>query len=258
MSADLTPNERYPEEYGEGFHDRLAEFWPEPKEQLHAGGWTYTRSFLSRLNIAAGQSVLDVCCGEGATACWLAQSQNVRVTGVDIVRSAIEAARERAARLEVSDKCTFIHADIADLPVTSSTYDLIYGQDPDGFARDDRARSFRECARVLRPGRLFGIHHWIPGPGATPDIVQSFDRANHDAGYPSHINVHADAYVEAMTDAGLREIEVEDISEMYQAHLKAITSRMLAAGKTPDPWASIWIKLAARHPFGVALFARKP
>jgi cyclopropane fatty-acyl-phospholipid synthase-like methyltransferase len=257
MSTEPAPDHQPRNEYDENFHEQLAEFWPGPKEQLHAGGWAYTRSFIEQLKITPGQSVLDVCCGEGATACWLARTNNVRIIGVDIVPSAIGSALKRAEAMNVADRCTFVHADISELPLATATYDVVYGQDPDGFARGDRVKSFRECVRVMRAGARFGIHHWIPSTGAPADVIARFDRANADAGYPSHVNVHAEAYAEAMVDAGLSDIRVEDASAVYRTHFKAIVKHMREAGKSPSPWTSTWTELARRYPFGVAIFARR-
>ncbi len=55
-------------------------------------------AFVSRLDIPAGASVLDVACGTGNVAIPLARSGCV-VTGVDIATNLILQARERAAQV---------------------------------------------------------------------------------------------------------------------------------------------------------------
>ena len=76
--------------------DRLAEFWPEPREQLHFGGWKATFDLVKRLDFSNSQKVLDVCCGEGSTACWLAKEYGLKVNGIDILDRAIAVAKEKA------------------------------------------------------------------------------------------------------------------------------------------------------------------
>ena len=41
------PGEKVPENY----IDRLVEFWPEPREQLHFGGWAATHELVDKLNL---------------------------------------------------------------------------------------------------------------------------------------------------------------------------------------------------------------
>lgn len=56
---------------------------------------------------------LDLACGSGATAVWLAQ-RGLTVCGVDVSAVAIEQARELARRHGVSDTCEFSVADLDD------------------------------------------------------------------------------------------------------------------------------------------------
>ena len=87
--------------------DRLAEFWPEPREQLHFGGWKATYDLVERLDVLNSQKVLDICCGEGSTACWLAKEHGLDVNGIDILDKAISVARERAETQGISDLVDF-------------------------------------------------------------------------------------------------------------------------------------------------------
>ncbi len=58
-------------------------------------------------------TALDVGCGEGADALWLA-TRGWQVTAVDISTTAIERARSHALRVgaEVAGRITWVHADL--------------------------------------------------------------------------------------------------------------------------------------------------
>ena len=257
MSEDSRrPGDEHESEFTADFFDRLARYWPHLREQLHAGGWEMTCHFLPKLDIQDGEVVLDLCCGEGATACWLARNRAVEVWGVDIVQEAIDAATRRAAAECVQSRCRFVRANIFCLPFENGRFDVIYGQDPDGLAHAERRAAFDECHRVLRGGGRIGFHHWIPGLDAPAALVHRFDRANVDAGFPSHGQVHADAYVEAMRQAGFADVRVSDLSTWYVRHMRGVAERRRAAGAPLDRWTEICLELAETHPFGVAIFGR--
>ena len=245
-------------EFKPGFHDRLARSWPEPREQLHFGGWQMTHWIVSQLGLTSRQRVLDVCCGEGGTAIWIARTFHSPVVGVDIVEPAIESAQDHARSYDVEHLCTFIRGNIFSMPLLDNSFDVVMGQDPDGFAHARREVAFKECFRLLRPGGRFGIHHWIPGVGAPRSLIERFDRVNVEAGYPSHGEVHADAYIQSMKAASFRDVRVVDKSHIYHKHMLAIQSRMSDLGEDPDPWTTTWLELSKIHPFGVALLGSKP
>lgn len=70
---------------------------------------------------------LDVGCGEGADAIWLART-GWQVTGVDVSEVALERAAARARDAGVTVE--WVHADIAMSPPSPSGYDLVSVQYP--------------------------------------------------------------------------------------------------------------------------------
>lgn len=244
-------------EFQPGFHDRLARNWPEPREQLHAGGWSATRRLVKELGTGSGDSVLDVCCGEGGSAVWIARTFGISVTGIDIVLPAIKVAHERAQHEGVEALCTFVCGNVFSLPFSDGSFDVVYGQDSDGFAHAQRIVAFKECFRVLRPGGRFGIQHWIPGVNAPRALVERFDQANVEAGYASHANVCADAYMQAIRAALFQDMRVVDESIMYRKHMMRIRELAREHNEEVDSWTATWLELAEQHPFGVKLFGRK-
>lgn len=247
----------HPREFPEDFHDRLSRNWPEPREQLHAGGWETTQSLAKELGIGPDTKVLDLCCGEGATAVWIAQNLGANVVGVDINARAIRSATAASDRAEVADKCQFVQGNLFALPFAPETFDVIIGQDPDGLAHAQRLFAFKECRLILRPGGQLGFHHWIPGLGASKAVLSRFDQVNVAAGYPSHGQVDADAYLRAMKAASFQEVTVSDWSQVYHNHMSAIRDQAQARAEEVDPWTATWLELAADHPFGVMLRGRR-
>lgn len=61
----------------------------------------------------AGGHALDLACGQGATAVWLAR-RGLSVRGLDVSPVAVEQARDLAARAGVEDRCHFEVVDLDD------------------------------------------------------------------------------------------------------------------------------------------------
>lgn len=102
-------------------------------------------------------TVLDVGCGEGADAVWLAQ-QGWDVTAVDISEVALDRARTHAASAGV--EVTFERADLVAAPPAVGSYDLVSAQ---FFHLPDppRAQAYRGLGAAVAPGgHLLVVGHY--------------------------------------------------------------------------------------------------
>jgi tocopherol O-methyltransferase len=61
-------------------------------------------------------NVLDLGCGVGGTAVWLAKLFDLKIIGITISRIQADLARKNALKKGVKDRCTFIHGDFLNLP----------------------------------------------------------------------------------------------------------------------------------------------
>ena len=108
---------------------------------------------------------LDLGCGEGADAVWLAQ-RGWRVTAVDISQTALDRAIAEARALNVLDRIDFQRHD---LPETfpDGTFDLVSAQFLHSTVELDRPRLLRRAAdAVAAGGTLIIVDHAAPPPWA--------------------------------------------------------------------------------------------
>jgi len=95
-------------------------------------------------------TALDLGCGEGADAVWLA-SRGWRVRGVDVADTALARGREHAADAGVADRTTFAEHDLGvDRP--AGTFDLVTASFLHSTAFLDRVRVLRSAAPRSRSG----------------------------------------------------------------------------------------------------------
>ena len=115
-------------------------------------------TFVTHLEIAQGDRVLDVACGTGNTAIPLARA-GAEVTGVDIASNLLEQARTRAAKENV--KAKFEEGDAEQLKFSDGSFDAIISMFGAMFApRPERVAA--EFVRVCRPGGLIAMANWTP------------------------------------------------------------------------------------------------
>jgi SAM-dependent methyltransferase len=110
------------------------------------------RRFFDLLELAAADHVLDVGCGSGGPALFLARETGCRVTGVDLSEAGIQAGQTLARQAGLDDRAHFRRTDVREpLPFPDGALDSIVCMDAMCHL-PDRGRLLSEWRRVLRPG----------------------------------------------------------------------------------------------------------
>jgi SAM-dependent methyltransferase len=113
------------------------------------------REFLGWLGVKDGDQVLDVACGAGNVALFIATTSGATVLGIDINENGLATARESAGRAGRQGQVRFQRADAdLELPFPDGSFDAIICIDAASHFRD-RRRLLADWRRVLKPkGRL--------------------------------------------------------------------------------------------------------
>ncbi|MPC62829.1 Phosphoethanolamine N-methyltransferase [Portunus trituberculatus] len=98
---------------------------------VSTGGETTTKDFLIKLELEPGQRVLDVGCGTGGSAFFMARQYGVHVHGIDLSTNMINIAQDRLSReyKNVQEKVRFELADATKTELEKDSYDVIYSRD---------------------------------------------------------------------------------------------------------------------------------
>jgi ubiquinone/menaquinone biosynthesis C-methylase UbiE len=118
---------------------------------------------VSRLRLAPGGTVLDLCCGAGASAIPAARAVGPggRVLGVDVAAPLLELARARAAAEGLAN-IEFRHGDATRTGLPGGGFDAVvcvFGV----FFVPDMTAFMREMWRLVRPGGTLAVTTWGPG-----------------------------------------------------------------------------------------------
>jgi len=118
---------------------------------------------VSRLALEAGQSVLDLCCGAGASAIPAARAvgPDGHVLGIDVAEPLLEQARAKAAA-EHLQNIEFRCGNAISTGLPAASFDAVvcvFGV----FFAPDMAAFAAEMWRLVRPGGILAITTWGPG-----------------------------------------------------------------------------------------------
>jgi SAM-dependent methyltransferase len=135
--------------------------------------------------------VLDVGCGEGADAVWLA-SRGWDVTALDVSTVALERAAVHARDAGVA--VHWVHAGLAEAALPPASFDLVSAQYPALLRTSDAAAERALLAAVAPDGVLLLVHH------AGMDTQQHAHDSGHDSGFDPADYVWPSMVVELLDD----------------------------------------------------------
>ncbi|HYF15993.1 MAG TPA: class I SAM-dependent methyltransferase [Phycisphaerales bacterium] len=138
--------------------------------------WT-TADELARLlpwlRLADNTHALEIACGSGGLAVFMARTIGCRVTGTDVSESAVATAASASAASGCAERLRFLTADgNAALPFDDMSFDAVVCIDSMNHL-PDRLGVLREWRRVLRPGgrALFTDPVVITGPVTNDELA---------------------------------------------------------------------------------------
>jgi SAM-dependent methyltransferase len=165
---------------------------------FHPGGLALSETLALRVEIRAGERVLDVGCGTGGTAVRIAHRIGCRVDGIDRHAALIPAAAARAEREGVAGQVVFVVGRAEALPFPDGAFHAALFESSYVFL-DDPPQALAEAYRVLAPGGRVGLLEIAVaqgsgsaqrrrlaervGAGARPATEAAYREAVHDAGF---------------------------------------------------------------------------
>jgi SAM-dependent methyltransferase len=198
-----------------------------PFDEFHGGGIASTRDLAAFAGITPGLRVLDIGSGIGGPARTLAAEFGCTVTGVDLTREFVAAARMLTSRLGMEASCRFEHGSATALPCPAASFDLAWSQNM-LMNVADKAACFAEVARVLRPDGRFAFEVVLAGDGR-PLHLPTFWASQPDFNFL----VTQDELEALLTGAGLERVALEDTTASVIAAGHKRRAAIAAHGQDP-------------------------
>ena len=141
----------------------------------------WRQTLLGYLGLRPGMQVLEVGCGPGTLAPYLAEGVAPgSVTGVDLDEEFIARAREKASAAGQGG-VRYLVGDAYALPFADGSFDAVTSYTGIGVLEDPR-RAISEMVRVCRPGGPISIAEAVAGPGGI--VFSGIDHLEGHEPYP--------------------------------------------------------------------------
>ncbi len=210
-----------------------------PVDEFHIGGRDATAHAVAKMGLDAGARVLDVGCGIGGAARYIASHAGCRVTGIDLTPEFIATARRLTELTGLDGKISFEVASALDMPFEDGAFDAALTLHV-AMNIPERAALYGEIARVMKPGATLCVY----------DVMKL---GKDELAYPvpwaetpatSHLTT-ADEMRGLLDDAGFDLGEVEDRGDFARNFFQ---KALAAAADGPPPPLGTHLILGASAP----------
>lgn len=195
-------------------------------DQFHLGGPMATRELAETAGLR-GDRLLDLGCGIGGPSRMLAAEYDCDVTGLDLTERYCALARELSTWVSLHSRTRFVCASARALPFEDAAWPLVWSQHA-AMNIPDKARMYREVARVLAPGGRFVMHDIVAGTHREPHFPVPWASEPGQSFLLPAGGIHA-----LLTDAGLEEILWHD--KTSHALTRVREARAAADAGEPEP-----------------------
>ena len=203
-----------------------------PVDEFHIGGRQASEDFLGQLDLSPEKHVLDVGCGLGGAARFVASRYRCQVTGIDLTPEYVETARVLCGWVGLDDRISLHQGSALSMPFADRAFDSAYMLHV-GMNIMDKAKLCSEVSRVLRSSSLFGIY----------DVMRTGDG---ELTYPVPWATTAESsavaepaqYRKALQAAGLEVIAERNRRDFALAFFDQLRAKTSAAGGTAVSWAA--------------------
>lgn len=196
-------------------------------DEFHMGGRPATKALAEALALPEGARLLDVGCGIGGTARWLAATAGVRVEGVDLTPAFVEVGQALTRELGMADIVNLQLGNALSLPFAPESFDAATMLHV-GMNIPDKAAVFAGIARALKPGGAFAVYDVMRVGSRNISFPVPW------AGSPAvSFLASPEAYRAALEGAGFTILSEIDRREMALTMFRKMKSRIAEAGPPP-------------------------
>lgn len=181
---------------------------------ISTGGFDTTKNFVSRLNLKPGQKVLDVGCGIGGSAFYMARDFDVKVVGIDLSSNMISLALERREEVGISvEQVEFEVADATKREYPPHSFDVVYSRDTI-LHINDKLGLLKRFFKVLKPGGIIFISDYCCSEDEHTEAFKAYVKQR---GYNL---LTPKGYGKVLEDAGFVQVKAEDRTDLFIQSLK--------------------------------------
>jgi ubiquinone/menaquinone biosynthesis C-methylase UbiE len=196
-------------------------------DEFHIRGRDATQELAHLADVKPHFDVLDVGCGLGGSARYLAYEYGCRVSGLDLTEEYCQVASLLSARLGLSSSTEFRQGSALAMPFDDQRFDLGWTEHVQ-MNIADKAGFYGEIVRVLKPGGKLAFHDIFYGKGGELRFPVPW------AGDPSiNFLIALEALEDLLQSVGLRTRHWEDKTQASIEWYRQAIERIRSDGPTP-------------------------
>lgn len=171
------------------------------------GGMTTTKEFVGQLNLQRDQEVLDVGCGIGGSAFYMANTFHAHVLGLDLSTNMINFAL-RAYENSKTSQVQFEVSDATKREFPAERFDAVYSRETILHIEDKKAL-FQKILRWLKPGGQLLVTDYCCSPG---EHSEQFKKYLQERQY--HL-IDVENYGQILREVGFEAVTAEDRTAQF-------------------------------------------
>lgn len=196
-------------------------------DEFHIGGRAATEMVCGQMDLVPGLKVLDVGCGLGGAARFMAARHGADVEGVDLTPEFVEVGNALTHEAGLGNKVRLLRASAHDLPQDDGSFDRA-SMFHVGMNIEDKSAVFAEITRVLKPGGLLAVYD-VMRVGEEPLDYPVAWAQDESTSFVARVVT----YQAAMEGAGLSVYAIEDKRALGLEFFARMKARMAASGPPP-------------------------
>jgi ubiquinone/menaquinone biosynthesis C-methylase UbiE len=128
-----------------------------PVDEFHIGSRAATDHFVKQLGFSINDKVLDVGCGLGGAARYVASKFNCSVEGIDLTDEYVQTGNTLSSWVKLIDKVHLVQGSATSMPYQNEQFNGAYMLHV-GMNIENKKKLFSEVGRTLKTGGIFGIY----------------------------------------------------------------------------------------------------
>jgi len=182
---------------------------------VSVGGEATTKRFVSQLDLKPGQKVLDVGCGTGGGAFYMARNYGVEVYGIDLSNNMIGIAQDYRDEMEpeVQHRVQFYVDDATTMNYPENFYDVVYSRDTI-LHIDDKLSLYKKLLKCLKPGGKLMVTDYNHGDKEHSEIFKKYVAGR------GYLLLTVDQYGDIIRKAGFNKVVNSDVSSYMMEIMK--------------------------------------
>ncbi len=199
----------------------------QPDLKFEEAGQYHVERMASMIDLDSNSRVLDVGCGNGVTAIWLAQQFDCQVVGIDPSQTNIKKAKELASQAGVADKVTFVCGTIQAGGFKNREFTHIWSNAAlCHIPEKERKGTFTEMSRILCSEGMLLFDDATSPTGNVDDHAREwvYERLHYDKLYtPTE-------YANLLEASGFDVEKVDDLTQHQKKSYEVLSQRAQTAG----------------------------